>query len=216
MNITKVSGISQSMNDLKITLVAVTKNHSIEEIQPLYQLGLRVFGENRVQELMSKVDAFPTDVQWHLIGHLQTNKVKYIAPFISLIHSVDSWELLSEIDKQAAKNSRIIDVLLQVHVAQEESKFGFSQSIFIEEVKEKDFIQWKNIRVCGIMGMASLVSDSFQIRQEFRNIKEMFDQLKPLFGPEFTEISMGMSGDYQTAIEEGSTMIRLGSILFES
>jgi pyridoxal phosphate enzyme (YggS family) len=216
MNITKVSGISQSMNDLKITLVAVTKNHSIEEIQPLYQLGLRVFGENRVQELMSKVDAFPTDVQWHLIGHLQTNKVKYIAPFISLIHSVDSWELLSEIDKQAAKNSRIIDVLLQVHVAQEESKFGFSQSSFIEEVKEKDFLQWKNIRVCGIMGMASLVSDSVQIRQEFRNIKEMFDQLKPLFGPEFKEISMGMSGDYQTAIEEGSTMIRLGSILFES
>ncbi len=200
-----------------VTLVAVSKTQPVSAIQEAYDNRQRVFGENKVQELVDKFPLLPKDIKWHIIGHLQTNKVKYIAPFVSLIHSVDSLKLLQEINKQALNNSRIINCLLQFHVAQEETKFGLS----LEEAKEFldsiDFALLKNIRVVGIMGMASFTKDTNQVRNEFQTLKNIFNQLKTEYFPaenSFKEISMGMSGDFQIAIEEGSTIVRVGSSIF--
>ncbi len=200
-----------------ITLVAVSKTKPNSLITEAYQTGQRHFGENKVQELVDKHDALPKDIHWHFIGHLQTNKVKYIAPFIHLIHAVDSLKLLKEIDKQGEKNKRTIDVLIQFHIAKEESKFGLSFQDAIDLFDEIPYLQLNNIRIVGVMGMATNTTDIEQIRTEFKTLKKYFDLIKSnyyRFTPYFKEISMGMSGDYQIAIEEGSTMVRIGSLIF--
>ena len=200
-----------------VTLVAVSKTKPVSDLQEVYDAGQRVFGENKVQEMTEKYEVLPKDIQWHLIGHLQTNKVKYIAPFVSLIHSVDSMKLLNEINKEAKKNNRVIDCLLQFHIAQEETKFGLS----IEEAKEllesKEFVEMQNVSIVGIMGMASFTENIETVRHEFRVLESYFQILKShffKFNHHFKEISMGMSGDYLLAIEEGSTMVRVGSSIF--
>jgi len=183
----------------------------------LYAQGQRIFGENRVQELVEKYEALPKDIEWHLIGHLQTNKVKYIAPFVRMIHSVDSLKLLKEINKQAAKHERTIDCLLQMHIANEATKFGMNESEVIDLLNDTAFKNMQNIRITGVMGMATFTDDKSQVRNEFRQLKYIFNQLKRNFfmdNETFREISMGMSGDYQIAIAEGSTMVRIGSLLF--
>lgn len=198
-------------------LVAVSKTHPVDRILEIYRQGQRIFGENRPQEMLEKQAALPADVEWHLIGHLQTNKVKYIAPFVSLIHSVDSLYLLQEIDKQALKNNRVIDCLLQFHIAQEETKFGLNETEACEILESPAFSALQHVRICGVMGMASFTEDTGQIRQEFRQLKGIFDRLKARFFPQaehFREISMGMSGDWQIALEEGSTLLRIGSLIF--
>lgn len=198
-------------------LIAVSKTQSVEKIREAYEAGQRAFGENKVQELMSKYAELPTDIQWHLIGHLQTNKVKYIAPFIHLIHSVDSFKLLVEINKQGARNARRISCLLQVHISQEETKFGFTPEEVLQLVATPDIYQLENIAIAGLMGMASFTEDKAQVRKEFRGLKNLFDQLVSMSLPSLQEmkiLSMGMSGDFETAIEEGSTMVRIGSALF--
>lgn len=212
--------LDQILTELQPTctqLVAVSKTKPQEQLLAMYQQGQRIFGENRVQELTDKYEALPKDIQWHFIGHLQTNKVKYIAPFVSLIHSVDSLKLLKEINKQGQRNDRIIDVLLQFHIAEEESKFGLD----LEEAKElltsDVYTEMKNVRIIGIMGMATFTDNKHQVRQEFRNLKSIFTTLQNQYfsgATSFKEISMGMSGDYVMAIEEGSTMVRIGSLLF--
>lgn len=199
------------------TLVAVSKTHPPEKIQEAYDWGQRAFGENRAQELASKHEALPGDIQWHMIGHLQTNKIKYIAPFVSLIHSVDSPKLLEEINRQALKINRVIPCLLQVHIAEEETKFGFSPADIVEFVRSDIWNRLGNIKVDGLMGMATLTEDREQIRREFRSIKTLFDQLKSGNLPpsvRMQELSIGMSGDYTIALEEGSTMIRVGTAIF--
>ena len=200
-----------------VTLVAVSKTKPIESIQELYDAGQRVFGENRVQELVEKHEELPKDIKWHLIGHLQRNKVKYIAPFVEMIHSTDSERLLDEINLQAKKTNRKINVLLQFFIAQEETKFGFDwveiQDLFSRRTPES----FDSIDFCGVMGMASFSDDESQVRNEFKKLKQIFDQLKQTYflgSTSFSEISMGMSGDFQMAIEEGSTMVRVGSSLF--
>lgn len=201
-----------------VKLVAVSKMNTIERIQEAYDAGQRVFGENRVQELMPKFEALPKDIEWHLIGHLQTNKVKSIAPFVSMIHSIDSEKLLFEVNRQARKAERSINVLLQFHVAQEDTKFGFT----VEEAEEM-FAQIKmsnltNVVISGVMAMASNVDSQDQIRKEFQKVKEIFAHFKKKYFLEdenFKEISMGMSGDYQLAIKEGSTIVRVGSKIFK-
>lgn len=202
-----------------VELVAVSKFHPIEKIKEVYDCGQKVFGENKVQELLTKVNELPADIQWHLIGHLQTNKVKYVAPFVSMIHAVDSLRLLEEINKQAAKNNRVIDVLLQFHIAEEETKFGFS----FEEVKnlfdEHAFTPFEHVNIVGVMGMASFTENEEQIRHEFQQLNNYFLLLKShffKFNADFKHISMGMSNDYEIAIEEGATLIRVGSKLFGS
>ncbi len=201
------------------TLVAVSKTKPIEAIQAMYDQGQRIFGENRVQELVEKEAVLPKDIEWHQIGHLQTNKVKYIAPFVSLIHAVDSLKLLKEINKQAAKNDRVIDCLLQFHIAEESSKFGFDEAEVTAMLKSETFKEFENIRIVGVMGMATFTDNEAQVKQEFRQLKSHFDTLKDTFFStdiHFKEISMGMSGDYQLAVSEGSTMVRIGSLLFGS
>lgn len=200
-----------------VSLIAVSKTKPVSDLQEAYDAGQRAFGENKVQELVDKAAVLPKDIQWHLIGHLQTNKVKYIAPFVHLIHAVDSLKLLLEIDKQAAKNERVIDVLLQFHIAQEETKFGLSLFEAQELIESEAFQSCQHIRVVGVMGMASFVDDEQQVHHEFQALKGIFDQLKASKfkdNESFKEISMGMSGDYPIAIEEGSTMIRVGSSIF--
>jgi PLP dependent protein len=200
-----------------VILIAVSKTKPNEAIEMAYEAGQRHFGENKVQEVVSKYEALPKDIQWHLIGHLQTNKVKYIASFVHLIHAVESERLLQEIDKQASKHKRIIDVLLQFHIAQEETKFGLSFEESQEILKNVD--AFPNVRIVGVMGMASFVEDQQQIRSEFQSLKGIFHSLKNDFFHEdnqFKVISMGMSGDYQIAIQEGSTMVRVGSAIFGS
>jgi len=199
-----------------VQLVAVSKTYGIDVIQNAYDEGVRVFGENKVQELVPKAEALPKDIRWHLIGHLQTNKVKYIAPFVEMIHSVDSFKLLQEIQKQALKNNRTIKVLLQFHISEEETKFGFKPENLDMLLKEEIWNQIPNVQICGVMGMASFSEDMNQVRNEFKSLKNIFDTLKKsqLFSDSFKEISMGMSGDYKIAVEEGSTMIRVGSALF--
>ncbi len=202
-------------NNVKI--IAVSKTHPKEMIQEVYDFGHRVFGENKAQEMMEKYEALPKDIQWHMIGHLQTNKVKYIAPFVSMIHSVDSLKLLKEIEKEAIKNNRVIDCLLQIDIANEDTKFGMLEKEAIELLSSEDFAQLKNIRTCGVMGIGSITVDINKTRQEFKNLKVTFLTLKEKFFKNedyFTEISMGMSSDYDIAIEEGSTIVRIGSLIF--
>jgi pyridoxal phosphate enzyme (YggS family) len=200
-----------------VSLIAVSKTKPVSDLQEAYDAGQRAFGENKVQELVDKYEVLPKDIQWHLIGHLQTNKVKYIAPFVHLIHAVDSLKLLVEINKQAEKNERIIDVLLQFHIAQEETKFGLSLEEAKELIESDAFQSCQHIRVVGVMGMASFVNDEQQIHREFQTLKGIFEELRSSNFKDlnyFKEISMGMSGDYQIAMEEGSTMIRVGSSIF--
>jgi PLP dependent protein len=205
INTEKYKSLLTELNG-KATLVAVSKTKPVADIQALYDLGQRDFGENYVQELADKEALLPKDIHWHFIGHLQSNKVKYIASFVHLIHGVDSLSLLKEINKQGAKNNRVIDCLLQVHIAREETKFGFSE----EELGGlNDLTELKNIRVIGLMGMASFSDDKAFVRSEFTHLKTIFNSKKTL-----STLSMGMSGDYSIAIEEGSNMVRIGSLLF--
>jgi pyridoxal phosphate enzyme (YggS family) len=202
-----------------VQLIAVSKTKPASMIQDLYQAGQRAFGENKVQEMVDKYEQLPKDIQWHLIGHLQTNKVKYIAPFVHLIHAVDSLKLLQEIDKQAAKNNRIIPCLLQFHIANEDTKFGLDFSEAEEILQSREFIEMQHIQIVGLMGMATFTDNEEQIRDEFRNLNNYFQIIKShyfKFNPDFKHLSMGMSGDYEWAIEEGSTMVRIGSTLFGS
>ena len=197
-------------------LVAVSKFKPLADIQVLYDLGQRDFGENFVQELVTKYEALPKDIRWHYIGHLQTNKVKYIAPFIHLIHGVDSIKLLTEINKQAQKNNRLIDCLLQVHIAQEETKFGFDEgevNDLMKKLSAKDNTEFKNVSIRGLMGMASFSEDKEKVRQEFRKLYHLFSANNAT-PTGFNLLSMGMSGDYEIALEESSNMIRIGSLLF--
>lgn len=201
----------------QVKLVAVSKTKPNQMILDAYAAGQRIFGENKVQDLAAKQPELPQDIQWHFIGHLQTNKVKFIAPFVSMIEAIDSLKILKEINKQAQKNDRIISCLLQFHIAEEETKFGLN----IEEVKkilESDqFAGFKHIRIAGVMGMATYTKNEDQVRREFRVLRNIFRQLKVTYFPEedyFKEISMGMSGDYKIAIQEGSTMVRIGSLIF--
>ncbi len=198
-------------------LVAVSKTKPVELIREAYEAGQLDFGENKVQELREKPQQLPGDVRWHMIGHLQTNKVKYIAPFIHLIHSVDSLKLLKEINKQAAKYDHVIPCLLQIHIAQEEHKFGFHEHELEALFENEQFRGLEHVRVLGLMGMATYTDDEAQLRKEFRGLRELFDKLKSsviLPNVEMKELSMGMSDDYRIAIEEGSTMIRVGSKIF--
>lgn len=198
-------------------LVAVSKTKPVSAIQEAYEAGQRIFGENKVQELTTKYELLPRDIEWHMIGHLQSNKVKYIAPFVKLIHGVDSFSLLQEINKQGQKNNRVLDVLVQFHIAKEESKFGFSWDDAESMLKSAEFSSLTHVRVVGVMGMASFTSDEQMIRSEFRELKIYFDKLKETYFKNensFREISMGMSGDYPIALEEGSTLVRIGSAIF--
>ncbi len=198
-------------------LVAVSKTKPVEQILDMYHQGQKVFGENRVQELVEKHAQLPKDIEWHLIGHLQTNKVKYIAPFVAMIHAVDSFKLLEEINKQAQKEDRIIPVLLQFRIAEEDSKYGLEISDAVLILESEALTELENIQICGVMGMATFTHDMTQVRTEFQQLKRYFDLLKTRYFSQdlaFKEISMGMSGDYELAIEEGSTMVRIGSLLF--
>ncbi|WP_313304956.1 YggS family pyridoxal phosphate-dependent enzyme [Empedobacter sp.] len=195
-----------------VTLVAVSKTKPVEDLQEAYAAGMRDFGENKIQEMCDKYEVLPKDIRWHMIGHVQTNKVKYMAPFVHLIHGVDSLKLLKEINKQAKKNNRVIDVLLQQFIADEETKFGLDQEE-IQQIMQEEIHHLPNVRVVGLMGMATFTEDENQIREEFRSLKFNFDSLKNNF-ENLTVLSMGMSGDYQIAIEEGSTMVRIGSSIF--
>jgi pyridoxal phosphate enzyme (YggS family) len=200
-----------------VTLVAVSKTKPIEAIQELYDAGQRIFGENRVQELVDKYEVLPKDIHWHLIGHLQRNKVKYIAPFVEMIHSIDSERLLDEVNIQSKKNNQKIKVLLQFYIAQEETKFGFDWNEIQDLFSRRNPETFDSIDFCGVMGMASFSDNEKQVRNEFKDLKTIFNHLNETFflgSTSFSVISMGMSGDYQIAIEEGSTMVRVGSSLF--
>jgi len=198
-------------------LVAVSKTQPTEAILNLYDQGQRIFGENKVQELVSKHEALPKDIEWHLIGHLQSNKVKYMASFVTMIHSVDSLKLLEEINRQAERNNRVINCLLQFKINDEETKFGLDQKEAFALLESASYPTLQNIRLCGVMGMASFVEDEAQIRQEFKALHQIFDALKARYFPNddnFKEISMGMSDDYPIAVAEGSTLVRIGTLLF--
>ena len=215
--------ISEQIDKIKSTLpssvclIAVSKTKPVSDLSIAYQTGQRHFGENKVQELVEKYEQLPNDIHWHMIGHLQSNKVKYIASFVHLIHTVDSLKLLTEINKQAQKNDRVISCLLQFYIAQEETKFGLNLDEANVLLTSDEFLNLKNIQIAGVMGMASFVDDQDQIRKEFQQLKSIFVALKNDFfktNLDFKEISMGMSGDYELAIEEGSTLIRVGSSIF--
>ncbi len=201
----------------EVTLVAVTKTKPVEVISEAYKAGQRIFGENKVQDLVAKQPVLPGDIEWHFIGHVQTNKVKFLAPFVSMIHGVESLKLLKEINKRAGNFKRVIDCLLQFHIAEEETKFGLSldEAEFILNNLQHEPLP--NIRIVGVMGMATYTNDDNQVKKEFRNLKQIFETLKSLYfinDKNFEEVSMGMSGDYKLAIEEGSTMIRIGTAIF--
>jgi PLP dependent protein len=203
----------------QVQLIAVSKTKPVSMLQEAYDAGQRFFGENYVQEIVEKQPLLSNDIEWHFIGHLQSNKVKYIAPFVKCIHAVESEKLLAEINKQAVKNNRSIECLLQIHIAEEESKFGFNPENAIAEIRKIDFSKYPNITINGVMGMASFVDDQDQVKREFQSLKQIFDALKKecfATSNSFKEISMGMSGDYKMAIEEGSTMVRVGSSIFGS
>ncbi len=209
--------IRKELDEKNVSLVAVSKIQPVQAILKLYELGQLDFGENYVQELVDKQEQLPKDIRWHFIGHLQSNKVKYIAPFVHLIHGVDSLKLLKEINKEAAKNNRVIDVLLQVHIAQEETKFGLDKEELNLIISEFENLKISNVRICGLMGMASFSDDLEKVRGEFRYLKSLFTESVSKFTihhSPFTILSMGRSGDYRIAVEEGSTMVRIGSLLF--
>ena len=212
-------GIKEQLKSLKselpenISLVAVSKTKPNIDLEQAYAAGQRIFGENKIQEMTLKWESLPKDIQWHMIGHIQTNKVKYMAPYVSLIHGVDRHKLLKEINKQGAKNNRVIDCLLQMHVAQEETKFGLNLEELKVIVNELKINPLPNVKIKGLMGMATFTKNKDQIRKEFKTLKQYFDWVQNQL-PEITELSMGMSGDYSIAIEEGSTMIRVGSKIF--
>lgn len=214
--------ISQNLTEIKsqlpnhVTLVAVSKTKPVADLMEAYNAGQRVFGENYVQELVEKHEALPKDIQWHFIGHLQSRKVKLIAPFVNLIHGVDSLKLLHEINKEAQKNNRVIDCLLQIFIAEEESKFGLDEKELTEILSSEEFKNLKNIRIIGLMGMATFTENQDQIKKEFQNLKTIFDKVskQKTENCQLNTISMGMSGDYQLAIECGSTMVRIGSSIF--
>lgn len=197
-----------------VTLVAVSKFHPAEAVREAYDAGQRIFGESRPQEMVAKYETLPRDIEWHMIGHLQTNKVKYIVPFVSLIHSVDSWRLAEAIDREAAKAGRVIDVLLEVHIAREETKFGWDASELEHFLQDGSLTGLRNIRIRGLMGMASLTEDTAQVKREFARLHSVFTNFKERYLPQIDTLSMGMSGDYPTAIREGATMIRVGSSIF--
>lgn len=208
--------IKQKLPD-NVLLVAVSKTKPVDLIMQAYNLGYRTFGENKVQELREKYEQMPKDINWHMIGHLQSNKVKYIAPFVTLIHAVDSFKLLKTINKEAQKNKRVINFLFQLHVAKEESKFGMSCEELETMINSDEYKELKNINPCGLMAMATNTPDKNIVREEFKQVKKCFEYFKEKYfkdKSDFKELSMGMSQDYEIAIEEGSTMIRLGSILF--
>jgi pyridoxal phosphate enzyme, YggS family len=200
-----------------VRLVAISKYHPNEYIMAAYEEGHRIFGESHEQELRQKVETLPKDIQWHFIGHLQTNKVKYIAPYITMIEAVDTLKLLKEIDKQAAKNERVIDVLLELHIAEEETKYGLTPDACRQLLADGEWKELKHVRICGLMMMASFVDDEQQIRSEFRIARNLFDELKAQYFADkdyFCERSWGMSHDYPIAVEEGSTMVRVGTSIF--
>lgn len=202
---------------VNVRLVAVSKTKPVEEILIAYNAGQRIFGENKIQELVKKQELLPKDIEWHYIGHPQTNKIRFIAPFVSLIHGVDSLKLLKVIDTEAKKSNRKIACLLQFHIADEETKFGFNREEAVEMLESTEFMKLENIRVCGVMGMATFTDDVNRVRNEFRNLKVIFESIRMKYfqdNPEFCEISMGMSDDYAVAVEEGSTIVRIGSKIF--
>lgn len=214
---TNISALKGELESINVKLIAVSKTKSPEEIMEAYEAGQLEFGENQVQELLEKQDQLPKDINWHLVGHLQTNKVKSITPFITLIHSVDSLKLLQEINKQALKNERVIDCLLQIYIADEETKYGLDFDEAVELLRSEEFSQLKNIRITGLMGIATNTENSKLISEEFYELKTLFKGIKQSFfrkDEAFKEISMGMSADYKIAIEQGSTMVRLGSTIF--
>lgn len=215
--------LQQNLNEIKnsipagVTLIAVSKSQPIGKIRELYDLGQRVFGENRAQEMTTKYESLPGNIQWHMIGHLQSNKIKYIASYVNFIHSVDSPKVLSEINRQAARFDRVIPCLLQVHIAEEETKFGFSPEEVTQFLRSGTWSEMAHVKVMGLMGMATFTKNEEQIRREFKSLRSLFDKLKQ--GPvppavQMTELSMGMTGDYKIAIEEGSTMVRVGTAIF--
>ncbi|KAF2338613.1 YggS family pyridoxal phosphate-dependent enzyme [Flavobacterium tistrianum] len=216
--------IQSNLNTIKaslaenVTLVAVSKTKPVSDLMQAYEAGQRIFGENKIQEMTEKWEQMPKDIQWHMIGHVQSNKVKFMAPYVTLIHGVDSLKLLQEINKQASKNNRIIDCLLQIYIAEEESKFGLDENELNELLTSSEFKELKNIRILGLMGMATFTEDQNQIKKEFTHLKNIFDSIKNLQTENcnLNTISMGMSGDYQLAIECGSTMVRIGSSIFGS
>ena len=215
--ISNLNSFQKRLDGSGCRLVAVSKTKPESSIMEAYNSGFRRFGENRVQELKKKYQSLPKDIEWHAIGHLQTNKVKMIASFVSMIHAVDSVKLAAEINKQALRNHRVIPVLLQVHIAVEQSKFGFDPEQLMDIIEEGAFDNFHNIKVCGLMGMATFTSDMEQVRGEFKTLKLLFDTIASTSTPQnivFTELSMGMSNDFEIAIEEGSTLIRIGSDIF--
>jgi len=218
MSISKNLQQIKSQLPAQVTLVAVSKTKPVADLMEAYNAGQRIFGENKIQEMTDKWEVMPKDIEWHMIGHVQTNKVKYMAPFVSLIHGVDSLKLLQEINKQAAKNNRVIDCLLQVYIAEEESKFGLDEQELEELLKlvQHDKENYKNIRIVGLMGMATFTENKNQIEKEFKHLKTIFDKHNQLetSNLKLETLSMGMSGDYQLAISCGSTMVRIGSSIF--
>jgi pyridoxal phosphate enzyme (YggS family) len=214
VNISAYQSIHARLKDQQISLIAVSKTKPNEDLMELYALGQRAFGENYVQELVDKAASLPKDIQWHFIGHLQSNKVKYIAPFVHLIHGVDSEKLLQEINKQALKQGRVIDCLLQVHIAEEDTKFGFDETSLMEFLQSGRLANYPNVTIKGLMGMASFSDNQEQVQKEFKQLKKCFDLARNSIGATCTILSMGMSGDYELAIQEGSNMVRIGSLLF--
>lgn len=217
MNLEKYRELSREITTAGARLVAVSKTKPAEDVQQLYNAGHRTFGENKVQELVNKYEALPKDIEWHLIGHLQTNKVKYITPFVSLIHSVDSLRLLAEINRQGGKCGRVIDCLLQISITDEETKFGLSVEDLYHLLDSEEFRAMKHIRICGFMGMATNTIDETKVEQEFAFLKNLFDHVKKKYftgADAFRELSMGMTSDYQQALKHGATLIRVGSLIF--
>ena len=220
-----MSYIAENISILKnqlpsdIKLIAVSKTKPVSDIIEAYNSGQRYFGENRVQELLAKKDLLPGDIEWHLIGHLQTNKAKYILPFISMIQSIDSYKLLEVVNSEASEIERVIDCLLQIHIAAEETKFGFSMNDLCENFKSEKILDLRYVRIRGVMGMATFTSDAVQVKKEFGYLRHCFHTLRDQYFKSetyFNEISMGMSGDYKLAVQEGSTMVRIGSLIFGS
>lgn len=218
-----MSSVSQNLQEIKnqlpenVTLVAVSKTKPHEMIMEAYESGQRIFGENKVQELVDKAESLPKDIEWHMIGHLQRNKVKYIAPFVALIHGVDSLRLLRAINKEGAKNERVIPCLLQMHIASEETKFGLDEAEIFELLESDDFKSFANVEIKGLMGMATYTDDKSKVASEFGSLKKTFDTVKEKYFSDqsgLSVLSMGMSGDYDIAIEEGSNMVRIGSSIF--